>query len=370
MERKFLRNVLLKGLLLFLVLDLAFVAVNPAGLGKISLYNHLFPGRQRFPFGEDSAQAYNLSLFNLDAMFASHIIAARPKPADEYRVIIVGDSSTWGTLLRPEETLAGRLDVAGLNLCGRTVRVYNLSYPTISLTKDLMVLDYAMRYQPDLVIWPVTLEAFPTDKQLTSPIIANNAARVAGLIARYDLPFNPSDPALVRTNFWDRTIIGQRRALADLFRLQMYGVLWAATGIDQVYPMDYTPAQTDLGTGVAFHGILPSTLDETQLAFSVLEAGLRAAGHTPVILVDEPILISTGENSDLRYNFFYPRWAFDQWRQMMVNEATAQDWSYLDLWDFVPANQFTNSAIHLTPAGEILLADRLAQAISEQTCPR
>jgi hypothetical protein len=366
---KFLRNVILKGLVLFLLLDLVLVAVNPAELGKVSLYNHLFPGRQRFPFGEDSAQSYNLSLFNLDAMFASHIISADPKPADEFRVIVIGDSSTWGTLLRPEQTLAGQLDAAGIRLCGRTVRVYNLGYPTISLTKDLVVLDYALRYQPDLVIWPVTLESFPLDKQLTSPIIANNATRLADLITRYNLPFDLSDAALVRSNLWERTIVGQRRALADLFRLQMYGVLWAATGIDQVYPTDYTPAQTDFDTDVTFHGLQPPTLDETQLAFSVLEAGRHAAGQTPVILINEPTLISTGENSDLRYNFFYPRWAYDQWRQMMADKAAAQDWNYLDLWDLVPMDQFTNSAIHLTPAGETLLANRLEQAIAEQTCP-
>ncbi len=57
MNIKFLRNVVLKGLILFLLLDLAFAAFNPAWLGKISLYNQLFPGRERFPFGEDSAQS-------------------------------------------------------------------------------------------------------------------------------------------------------------------------------------------------------------------------------------------------------------------------------------------------------------------------
>ncbi len=369
MDSRFLRNVLLKGLLLFLLLDLVFMAVNPDGLGKVSLYNHLFPGRQRFPFGEDPAQSYNLSLFDLDAMFASHVIAADAKPADEFRVVVVGDSSTWGTLLRPEQTLAGQLDAAGLSLCGRTVRVYNLGYPTISLAKDLMVLDYAMRYQPDLIIWPVTLEAFPLDKQLTTPIVANNTARVDDLIARYDLPFDSQDPALVRSNLWERTLIGQRRALADLFRLQMYGVLWAATGVDQVYPADYTPAQADFDADETFHDMQPPTLDEAQLAFSVLEAGLRAAGQTPVVLVNEPILVSTGENSNLRYNFFYPRWAYDQWRRMMADRAAAQDWNYLDLWNLVPADQFTNSAIHLTPAGEALLAGQLASTIAKQTCP-
>ena len=58
-------------------------------------------------------------------------------------MLLVGDSSVWGTLLRPEQTLAGQLNAAGLTACGaqRHVRVFNLGYPTLSLTKDLMVLD-------------------------------------------------------------------------------------------------------------------------------------------------------------------------------------------------------------------------------------
>ena len=42
--------------------------------------------------------------------------------------------------------------------------------------------------------------------------------------------------------FWDRTLIGARRPLADLLRLQLYGVLWAATGIDQDIPAKLHPA--------------------------------------------------------------------------------------------------------------------------------
>ena len=369
MSGRFLRNVFVKGLVLFLLINLAFVTVNPAGLGRISLYNSIFPGRPRFPFGEDPAQSYNLSLFNLDAMFASHDIAAGAKPTSEYRVLVVGDSSTWGILLRPEQTLAGQLEQAGLQLCGKTVRVFNLGYPTISLTKDLMVLDYAMRYQPDLIIWPMTMEAFPLDSQLTSPIVANNAARGEALIARYQLSLDPNDQALVQPGFWNQTLIGQRRSLADMFRLQMYGVLWSATGIDQSYPVDYEHAQTDLVSDVVYHGMQPPTLDESKLAFSVLEAGLRAAGKTPVLLVNEPILISTGKNSALRYNFYYPRWAYDQWRQMMNQKAANQGWNYIDLWNLVPADQFTNSAIHVTPAGEALLTGRVEQTILQQSCP-
>jgi hypothetical protein len=365
----FLRNVVLKGLALFLIFNLAFVGVNPAGLGRVSLYNHVFPGRPRFPFGEEPTQSFNLSLFNLDAMFASLTIAAGPKPSNEYRVLVIGDSSTWGILLHPAETLAGQLDRGGLAMCGKTVHVYNLGYPTISLTKDLMVLDYAMRYQPDLIIWPMTLEAFPLDSQLTSPIVANNASRVDALISRYQLPLNPADRALVHPSFWEQTLIGQRRSLADLLRLQMYGVLWSATGIDQSYPVNYAHAQTDLASDLTYHGMQPPTLDESKLAFSILEAGLRASGKIPVLLVNEPILVSSGKNSTLRYNFYYPRWAYDQWRQMMDQKAASQGWDYLDLWNLVPADQFTNSAIHVTPDGEALVTGRVEQIILQQSCP-
>ena len=144
-------------------------------LGKLSLYNVIFPGRERFPFGE-TYKSYSLSLFDLDAMFASHVLTGTKKAGDEYRVLLIGDSSVWGTLLKPEQTLAGQLDSNPLTACGKNVHAYNLGYPTISLTKDLMILDQAKAYQPDMIIWLTTLEAFPKDKQLDSPIVANNAS--------------------------------------------------------------------------------------------------------------------------------------------------------------------------------------------------
>jgi len=349
--------VLLKATLLFVLFNFAFIFLKNIPLGKLSLYNSIFPGRERFPFGE-THESYNLSLFNLDAMFASHVLAGTQKTPDEYRVLLIGDSSVWGTLLTPGQTLAGQLDANAIHACGRTVHAYNLGYPTISLMKDLMILDQAKQYQPDLVIWLTTLEAFPQDKQLTSPIVANNAERVRELITKYNLHADPNDRALVNASEWDQTLLGQRRAVADFLRLQIYGALWASTGIDQVYPSNYERAQIDLEANQDFHGL---TSLQAALAFDVLEAGMSVRPLT--LLVNEPMLISHGRNSDIRYNFFYPRWAYDDYRQMLVEHAAAQHWRYLDLWDLVPADQFTNSAIHMTPVGESLLANKIASAI-------
>jgi hypothetical protein len=354
--------VLLKATILFALFNFAFIFTHNIPFGKLSLYNSVFPGRERFPFGE-TRESYNLSLFDLDAMFASHVLAGTTKTSDEYRVFLIGDSSVWGTLLTPEQTLAGQLNANRISACGKTIHAYNLGYPTISLTKDLMILDQAQQYQPDMVIWLTTLEAFPEDKQFESPLVANNAERIRDLIFKYELNANPDDSALVQLSKPDQTFVSRRRAVADLIRLQIYGALWASTGIDQIYPKNYERAQIDLEASDDFHGI--ANLSDA-LAIDVLDAGMRAV-PVPTILINEPMLISSGLNSDVRYNFFYPRWAYDAYRQQIAELAAVQNWHYLDLWDLVTASEFTNSAIHLTPSGEVLLANRIAEAI-RSTC--
>jgi hypothetical protein len=341
--------------------NFAFVFLWEVPFGKLSLYNVVFPGRERFPFGE-SQKGYNLSLFDLDAMFAAHVLTGTPKAPDEFRVLLIGDSSVWGTLLTPGQTLAGQLNSQSMLACGKTVRAYNLGYPYISLLQELMILDEALQYQPDMVIWLTTLESFPEDKQMTAPLVANSPERVRDLIFKYELNGDPDDAALNHASAWDQTFVSRRRPLADLFRLQMYGVLWSATGIDQFYPEDYARAQTDFEEDYEFHGLKPPATLEGLLALDVLDAGLNAA-DVPTILVNEPILISNGRNSEIRYNFFYPRWAYDEYRALLSSYTTQRGVPYLDLWDIVPMDQFTNSGVHLTPFGEGLLADRVGEAI-------
>ncbi|HEX7975874.1 MAG TPA: hypothetical protein VF498_15805, partial [Anaerolineales bacterium] len=84
---RYARNIALKALVLFAIVDLAFAWLNPLpALGQLSGYNHLFPGRERLPYSDHPDRAYSLSLFNLEAMFASHELSAGAKPPGEYRV--------------------------------------------------------------------------------------------------------------------------------------------------------------------------------------------------------------------------------------------------------------------------------------------
>ncbi|MBV6449362.1 MAG: hypothetical protein MHPDNHAH_00072 [Anaerolineales bacterium] len=351
---------LLKTTLLLVLFNFAFPLLSGLPLGKLSLYNKVFPGRERFPFGENQ-RGYNLSLFDLDAMFAAHVLVGTPKSDDEYRVLLIGDSSVWGTLLTPEQNLAGQLNSQNISACGKNVRAYNLGYPYISLLQELMILDEALQYQPDMIVWLTTLESFPKEKQFGAPLVANSPERVKQLITNYQLPLDPNDPALNHPTTLNQTFTSRRKDLANLIRLQLYGVPWSATGIDQFYPATYEPAQTDFEADDSFYDIKKSEPLRDQLSLEILDAGLNAT-DLPMILVNEPILISDGANSDIRYNFFYPRWAYDQYRVMLAEYTSSRNQPYLDLWDLVPNNEFTNSGVHLTPFGESLLAEQVGDA--------
>jgi lysophospholipase L1-like esterase len=295
-------------------------------------------------------------------MMNSHVVA-RPKAPDEFRVLLIGDSGAWGWFLENKDTLAGRMNAERyVTANGRRVVAYNLGYPIMSLTKDLMLLDAAMSYQPDMIVWLVTLESFPRDKQLAHPILQNNPARVRRLIETYPLELDPNDLRFVVPDFWGQTIVGRRRALADMLRLQLYGVSWAATGIDQFIPREIPLRQSDFDEDIRWQNST-GPLAEDALAFDVLAAGVKRAGNVPVLIVNEPMYVSSGKNSHLRYNSFYPRWAYDAYRERLGAMAKANDWRYLDTWDSIAPAEFTNTPVHLTPKGSGQLAERIGAAI-------
>ncbi len=362
---KFYGGVLLKALALFIIISFFFAFSYPfKSIGKASAYNIVFPGRTRLPYGDDPSKSYNLSLFNLAAMFASHRIDAGPKPDNEFRVILIGDSSTWGYLLSPKDTLAAHLNHKQTILRdGRVLKFYNLGYPVMSLTKDLVILSEAMRYQPDLVIWLVTLESFPNDKQLFPDLLLQNPDKIRVLIDNYELDLSPEDPPLVNGNVALHTLVAARRELADLIRLQLYGVLWSATGIDHFIPEIFPAKQENLAADMEFHVWEAPPLDSSKLAFDILRAGHDVTRSIPLWIINEPIFISSGENSEIRYNFYYPRWAYDDYRQMMQAQSENSAWLYSDMWDVVPPEEFTNTAVHLSPYGTSILAEVISSTL-------
>ena len=223
-----------------------------------------------------------------------------------------------------------------------------------------------MEHEPDLILWLVTLDALPIDKQLFPPLVQNNVDSMRTLIAQHELNIDANDGRFITPTFWEQTIVWQRRNLADLLRLQLYAPLWHTTSIDQAIPADFDLRRSDFDDDVSWESFAePNTLTADMLAFDVLHAGMATAENTPIILINEPIFISDGQNSDLRYNSFYPRWVYDQYRTLLAEEAAAHDWTYVDLWDAVSPEEFTDTPVHLTAAGTNQLTTQIIQEINQ-----
>jgi hypothetical protein len=228
----------------------------------------------------------------------------------------------------------------------------------LSILKDLFFINRALDFDPDLILWFITLESLNRGEQVSTPLVANNAKELNEVIKKYGLEFEP-----VSRNIWDRFLFRQRRNYADLLRLQIYGVMWAATGIDQELPETYSPAQRDFELDDSYKNLTNSDISEDDLALSVIMSTIDKISTTDFILINEPILISKGKNSHVRYNYYYPRWAYDQFREIINSFVKTNNIKYYDFWNLVPENNFTNSAIHLDITGEQMLAQNIYKVL-------
>ncbi|HRF94507.1 MAG TPA: hypothetical protein PLZ51_04915, partial [Aggregatilineales bacterium] len=313
----FIARVVIKSAVLFVVFNLLFAFLRPMDvISRLTLYNGLFAGRQRFPYSDNPPQDYAITSDDIGVMFASHIVS-RPKVDDEYRVIILGNSATWGYWVSAYDAIAPQLtDQNYLLGDGKRIVAYNLAYPNSYLSRDLIFLEEVMHYQPDMVIWFLTMGSFLPQRQIDFPLIRNNAERMRSLIEAYDLYLDPQDPRFYTTDFFGQTIIGQRRALSLWLQTQFYGVMWQSTGIDQFIEA-YQLRPNDVENNLSWQGFEPPiNFTEQDLAFDFIRVGHDLAGDLPIIIVNQPMFIATGENSDVRYNDHFPRGAYDSYRAL------------------------------------------------------
>ena len=82
--------------------------------------------------------------------------------------------------------------------------------------------------------------------------------------------------------------------------------------------------------------------------------------------MNEPIFIAQGYNSEIRYNDLYPRWAYDQYRELLAAQVSSR--AYLDLWDAVPPEYFTGTPMHLNAQGEGLLTEQITPLLLAMLC--
>jgi lysophospholipase L1-like esterase len=351
-------RLLVKGVLLFLIFEIALYSLAP-NPGIINFYAPLDLERERFPISTRDPIDAALDVGNLDAMIASHIVS-RPKAPDEFRVLVLGDSAVWGLQLTPNQTLPAQLNALNLTCGNKKVTTYNLSFPRSSSTKDLMILDKVLQYQPDMIIWLITWYTLMPKTRVDHVLVTQNPDEFYKLGRRFD--FLPKD--YQRMSILDE-ILNQQRAMFRVARYELYPMIQLATGIDQIPgPPEILPA--GLTSDTTFEGLKPPTLRKSQVSLDQVQDFYQLAGTTPVLLINEPMLIVSGvPNSDVRYNSYYPRWVYDLYRQYLNEAALQNGWDYLDLWNMFPPSYFADTPLHLTPDGEWQLAKALAPSIQK-----
>jgi hypothetical protein len=163
----------------------------------------------------------------------------------------------------------------------------------------------------------------------------------------------------------------QRYFLGDWLDLQLTGIRFKATDGAEDQDDKYKPIkEINLSSDSNYRKLAQPVSNERLVYSEALEMAMRSLKNHPILLVNEPIFISTAKNSNIHYNNAYPKWAYDQYREYMSSLASENQWNYLDLWNLVPASEFTNSSFHRSPEGERLVAEKVTPAILDLACQK
>jgi len=344
-------RLILKTIIFFLIINIFYGCINPP-VGKFVLFNNkILPGYKRLPVIWNYERHSNGSIYferyfidDLDLLFAGDIVSSQEKHGDEYRVMIFGDSSVWGTALFSNETLAGLINSKKLKTCdGKQVTAFNLGYPNNSALKDLVIMDRAQQYQPDLSVWLFSMLALAQDSQV-SPFIDANPNYARNLIGTYNLDFDINKIAIQEDTFFDRTLIGRRQKLNLLVQYYASTIITAAVKTDD--PRVTTDREEIESSNPRktndFVGILPPADLHHYLVFDTLRVANQIT-NGKILFVNEPIYISPDAN-DIAYNSLFPVWAYDQYRQILRELADERNYQFLDEWDIAMISNFQQAS--------------------------
>ena len=369
-------RVILGGALLFLAANLVFALINPP-VASLTLINKVLPGFRRFPIPRTTQEKDGVSttsgefIANLDILLSSHRISAKEKPKDEYRIVLVGDSTVWASALELNQTLTEQINQAQLVSCdGRRMVAYNLGYPGVSAIKDLIIFsETAGNHHPDLVVWFFSLTTLVPERtrDIGFSMVNHDRLRAIEQASGYDFGSGKHIPA--KTYFMDRTLYGRRAELAFLLRLYMFDLKTLALGTDYLGtqneiefiqdPAGYEDDFLGFGSGDNIHDLVD---------LNFLLAAEKISGSIPVIYFNEPIYIE--ENNPVRYNQVYPHWVYDQYRELLASLSREQGWLYVDGWDSLPPDEFVDTVFHRTVEGETRVAQGLMPIIQMEACKK
>jgi hypothetical protein len=136
-----------------------------------------------FDGGQRLHRLRSVDVFWLELLLRQHEVCwRRPEREDEARVFLLGSSSVFGFPLPSDQTFAAAINRDSDPRDG-TVHIYNLAMSFPYQLRDAMILDKALAYQPDLILYPMTLADFDHTAPVQWPALVRffNSNHDAGL---------------------------------------------------------------------------------------------------------------------------------------------------------------------------------------------
>lgn len=367
---------LIKALILMLITNAALIAlrIDPiSALVKVNTWDVTGRSRARLAYPSDFANGQ----LPLDALLATHAVS-QPKAANEYRVILLGESGIAGWGVDDPDTLAAQLTDLSIDLDGKRVIAYNLAYPQPSAARDLLILDAALSYDPDLVIWfmtPAALNDAPDIAGANRVFFNLNRERLLTIIDTYPDLLSDWHAAHAADLIDEPPAIQRFIAIhnQDLLPVWLNSLVYPFEQPDLAYT-DRRMGSEDVPAEARY------TLEDDGFepmpnpTWQFLLAGCQhaAASNTDLLLINEPMLIGSGGSADVNYNANYSRDLYDRYRDALPAYAADHGIRYADLWDIVPPARFTDTPLHMDAQGHGILSaavrDLLINGNEKSTC--
>jgi hypothetical protein len=340
-------RVVIKALLLFALFNILFVEVPSI---NDFVFKLLAPKLDKFPTYDvyyDSSAKHGFGLepvLDVGSLFSSHLLSRSAKNSNEYRVIFIGDSTIHNGQFYPF--------INGRSCGGRYLRAYNLGYFGTSATKDLIILQEAMKYSPDLIIWSVTNSITSNN---TGFLQANaddleKLENIYGLSMAYYNDYQPIGKAAVFYETGDKIRVEVRLLL-------YYLVLNPATGNKNIILV--TASQDAINAAPASHPVLSlKPLNSRSALDSELRTIKKITDNIPVYLINEP-RPSTIVSSDL----------YKQYVNDLTDLSRTQGIKMMNLAELIPDQDFTTGMVHRNYDGDMLFANAVMPAILNIACP-
>lgn len=311
-------------------------------------------------------------VLDLDLLLRQHELCwRRPAQADEARVVLLGASAVFGFPLFAEAALAPRLD-ARLAAAGVAAHVYNLGFVNPDQVRDAVLLDAALAYRPDAIVYPLTPVEFthiaPALFPTLTQFFAANVERLTRLIAAP--PAGLEEPFGLYREFaarhargpWAR-LTARAAAAATLLR---HALRDRARRLGTWLTGSTAPAartrgrQTDYDCAETQASATRRYADwQSWNGLAALEALQRTQG-IPALVVFWPL---AHEPRDACYNVRFPSALVREFGDWLRRESAARGLAFLDLHDLLPAELFFDS-VHVTAEGQTRIAEALAPAVA------